>query len=151
MDVFYRSIRIPGGFVGIYCLRPSYGRVPYRGCLTTSEGEESVPTVLGPLSRSLSGVKAFMTAVAAARPWDRDPLSVRKPWDTDAYNLVDHGGQSGRQLVFAVMWDNGHIVPHPPIKRALEETKSALIAAGHKGKLHVCRVLNIDILILCSY
>ncbi len=131
--IYSRSIRIPGGFVGIYGLRPSYGRVPYVGCLTASEGEESVPTVLGPLARSLSGVKIFMKVIAAAKPWDRDPLTVRKAWDSDAYSLADHGGEGGKNLVFAVMWDNGHIVPHPPVRRALEETKAALVAAGHKG------------------
>ena len=31
------------------------------------------------------------------------------------------------------MWDDGVVVPHPPIKRALEMTKSALEKAGHKG------------------
>lgn len=78
-----------------------------------------------------------MRAVAAARPWNRDPFTVRKAWDEDAYSLADHGGEGGKKLVFAVMWDNGHIVPHPPVARALEETKAALIAAGHKGYKHV--------------
>ncbi|KLO19358.1 general amidase [Schizopora paradoxa] len=127
------SVRIPAGFVGIYSLRPSYNRVPYAGAVTTTtEGEESNPTVLGPMSRSLSGIKAFMKVVTAAKPWDRDPLAIKKEWDSDAYALADHGGEGGKNLVFAVMWDNGQIVPHPPVRRALEETKAALIAAGHK-------------------
>lgn len=75
-----------------------------------------------------------MKVVAAAKPWDRDPLTVRKAWDPDAYALADHGGEGGKNLVFAIMWDNGHIVPHPPVRRALEETKGALVAAGHKGR-----------------
>lgn len=132
--IYCRSVRNPAGFNGIYSLRPSYGRVPYAGTVTTNtEGEESVPTVVGPMSRSLSGVKAFMKVVAASRPWDRDPLAVRKAWDSDAYALADHGGEAGKHLVFAVMWDNGHTVPHPPVRRALEETKAALVAAGYKG------------------
>lgn len=74
-----------------------------------------------------------MKVVTSARPWDRDPLAIRKAWDSDAYALADHGGEGGKHLVFAVMWDNNHLVPHPPVKRALEETKAALVAAGHKG------------------
>ena len=33
-----------------------------------------------------------------------------------------------------VLWDDGHIVPHPPVRRGLEEAKQALIAAGYKGE-----------------
>ena len=80
-----------------------------------------------------------MNVVATAKPWDRDPFAVRKTWDSSAYALVDHGGEEGKNLVFAIMWDNGQIVPHPPVKRALEETKAALIAAGHKGNVLTSR------------
>jgi amidase len=56
---------------------------------------------------------------------------VRKKWDKDEYDLVDHGG--GKQMCFGILWDNGEVVPHPPIIRGLEITKQALIVAGHKG------------------
>ncbi|SPC66724.1 related to AMD2 - acetamidase [Ustilago sp. UG-2017b] len=39
-------------------------------------------------------------------------------------------GQSGK-LCFAILWDDGVIRPHPPITRALRETKEKLISAGH--------------------
>jgi len=125
------SVRIPAALCGIYGFRPSYGRVPYAGCANSMEGQDSVPSVLGPLSRSLSGIKAFMQSVAASKPWERDPLAVRKAWDEEGYQLRDHGGDP-KALVFAILWDNGHVVPHPPIKRGLEEAKNALEKAGHK-------------------
>lgn len=96
------------------------------------EGQDSVPSVLGPLSTSLTGVKSFMKAVIHGRPWTKDPLAVRKAWDEDAYQLSEHGG--GKDLVFGIMWNDGSTIPHPPIIRGLEETKAALIAAGHKGQ-----------------
>lgn len=77
------------------------------------------------------GLKIFMKAVIDAKPWLKDPLAVHKPWDQQEYNLVDHG--NGRQLVFAILWSDGKVVPHPPIIRALETTRDALVAAGHKG------------------
>jgi amidase len=128
---YVRSIRIPASFNGLYGLRPSYHRVPYRGALNSLEGQDSLPSVLGPLSHSMSGIKVFMKAVIDAKPWRKDPLAVHKPWDQQEYELIDHGG--GRELVFAILWNDGNVTPNPPIIRALEVTKKALIAAGHKG------------------
>ena len=96
------------------------------------EGQDSIPSVLGPLSISLSGVKAFVKAVVDLKPWNKDPVAVRKPWDEEQYRLSEHG--HGKDLVFAILWDNGHVVPHPPITRGLEMTKNALIDAGYRGK-----------------
>ncbi|KAJ4485909.1 general amidase [Lentinula aciculospora] len=124
------SIRIPAAFCGTYGLRPSYGRVPYAGCVNSLEGQDSVPSVLGPLSNDLSGIKTFMKTVVDAKPWLKDPLAVRKRWSDDEYNLADHG--NGKSLCFAIMWDDGMIVPHPPIIRGLEIVKNALLDAGHK-------------------
>jgi amidase len=124
------SIRIPSAFCGLYGLRPSYGRVPRYGTRDTLQGQDSVLPVLGPMTNSVAGVKIFMKAVVNAKPWLIDPLAVRKKWDEDEYNLVDHG--SGKHLCFAIMWDDGVVVPHPPIRRSLEIAKAALQKAGHK-------------------
>jgi amidase len=124
------SVRIPSAFCGLYGLRPSYGRVPYAGAVNSLEGQDSVPSVLGPMCNSITGLKIFMQAVLGQRPWLQDPLAVRKPWDEEGYKLVDHGG--GRGLCFAIMWNDGIVVPHPPIIRGLELTRKALLAAGHR-------------------
>lgn len=96
------------------------------------EGQDSQPSSLGPISGSLSGVKALMRAVIAQQPWLRDPLCVRKKWDEDAYQLAEHGG--GKKLCFAIMWHDGYDMPLPPVLRALQMTKEALEAAGHTGE-----------------
>ena len=127
------SVRIPAAFCGLYGLRPSYGRIPYAGAANSLEGQDSVLSVLGPMCNSLTGVKAFMQAVISQRPWSKDPLAVRKSWDEAAYGLTEHGG--GTKLCYAIMWNDGVTVPHPPIIRGLEITRKALIAAGHKGLL----------------
>lgn len=124
------SIRIPAAFCGVYGLRPSYGRIPYGGAVNSMEGQDSMPSVLGPLSGSIEGLKIFMEAVIKAEPWLRDPLTIRKHWNDEEYKLADHG--RGKDLCFAVMWDDGVVIPHPPVKRALEMTQKALIKAGHK-------------------
>ena len=83
------------------------------------------------MANSLSAVKRFTKGIIDAKPWKRDPLAVRKEWSHNEYALEEHGGGVG--LCFAVMWDNGVIKPHPPIVRAMEITKKALEAVGHKG------------------
>jgi len=94
------------------------------------EGQDSLPSVFGPISTSIFGVKTFMKAVIDAKPWRKDPLALRKAWDQEGYELIEHGG--GRELVFGILWDDGNVVPHPPVIRALEIVRNALITAGHK-------------------
>ena len=117
---------------GIYGFRPSYHRIPYEGSVTSLEGQDSLPSVLGPLSTDIGGIKLFMQAVIGQRPWLKDPLVLRKQWDEDAYRLIEHDG--GKKLTFGILWDDGLVIPQPPIIRALQMTKEAIIAAGHEGK-----------------
>ncbi|GFZ51690.1 Acetamidase [Saitozyma sp. JCM 24511] len=113
------SVRIPAAYQGLYGLRPSYCR------------QEIVRSVLGPLTTSLDGLKLFVQSILAASPWEHDPWTPRMPWSHEAYSLRDHGGEGGK-LCFAIMWDDGVVKPVAPYTRALEETKKALLAAGHE-------------------
>lgn len=128
----FRSLRIPSAFCGLYTLRPCYGRLPYYGAENALSGQESILSVLGPMSNSLSGIKDFMKAVIGEKPWRLDPVVLRKPWSVNEWNLCEHGGV-GAQLCFAIMWDNGVVRPHPPLVRAMKMVKTALEAGGHKG------------------
>ncbi|KZV69062.1 general amidase [Peniophora sp. CONT] len=124
------SVRIPAAFCGLYGLRPSCNRLPYEGSINTCEGQDSMPSVLGPLAPSIGGIKLFVKAVLSAEPWLKDPLAIRKPWDEEEYQLKSHG--RGGKMVFGMIWDNGIVVPHPPIQRAMKMAKEALEAAGHE-------------------
>ncbi|KAF7339266.1 Amidase domain-containing protein [Mycena sanguinolenta] len=124
------SIRIPAGFCGVYGFRPSYNRIPFAGSVNSLDGQDSVVSVLGPLSNTLDGLQIFFKAVLSKEPWKKDPLVIRKRWSDEEYNLIDHG--NGKKLCFAIMWDNGIVAPHPPIRRGLQMTKDALLAAGHQ-------------------
>lgn len=59
-----------------------------------------------------------MQAVINGKPWLKDALAVRKCWDEDAYRLTERGG---KELCFAIMWDDGVTVPHPPIMPRMHE------------------------------
>ncbi|GAA5873093.1 hypothetical protein JCM3774_000339 [Rhodotorula dairenensis] len=123
------SIRIPCAFNGLYGLRPSYDRIPYGGSSNSMEGFTVVPSVLGPMSTSLDGVKAFFRAVVDAEPWRYDPLALHMPWSEAGYALREHG--DGKSLCFGVVHHNGMAKPDVPYVRALEMLKKALVAQGH--------------------
>jgi amidase len=91
-----------------------------------------VPSVLGPLSSSITGIKLFLRTVMDAKPWTLDPQVINKGWDEDAYQLDERGGRDGR-LCFGILWDDGQVRPHPPVLRGLRMVKEALVAAGHHG------------------
>ncbi|BGP19231.1 hypothetical protein JCM10213v2_007318 [Rhodosporidiobolus nylandii] len=125
------SIRVPSAFNGLYGFRGSYNRIPYGGSVNSCEGLEAVSSVLGPLTVSIDGLRTLVKSVLDAEPWRADPLALHMPWREEAYQLCEHGG--GKEpLVFAFMADNGLVKPLPPYQRAMEMTKKALIAKGHK-------------------
>ena len=108
------SIRSPASNCGLYGFRPSTYRVPWDGCMSTMMGEEQIVPVLGPLSTSLEGIKLFMKSVIVAKPWLNEPSLVPLPWR----DTVDYFPESKIRL--GVMWHDGVVQPHPPIKRALK-------------------------------
>jgi amidase len=124
------SVRIPAGFSGLYSLRPSYQRFPYEGTCNSQEGQDSLRSVLGPMTASIDGLKLAFKAVIDGRPWRLDPVALRMPWNEEGYQLAEHGG--GKGLVFGMMVDDGFVRAAPPFARALDEVKRALEAAGHK-------------------
>ncbi|WOO82480.1 Acetamidase [Vanrija pseudolonga] len=124
------SVRIPAGHCGLYSLRPSYQRIPYEGTCNSQEGQDSIRSVLGPMSTSLGAVKTLFKSVLDAQPWRLDPQVLRQGWREEGYALADHGHDQG--LVFGMMWDDGSVRPAPPYARAMTEVKAALEAAGHK-------------------
>ena len=85
------------------------------------------------MASTLTGLTTFTKAVLSTKPWLKDPAVSPMPWNDGLYELEGHGG--GKQLCFAIMWDDGMVKPHPPLLRALQMTKDVLIAAGHRGIL----------------
>jgi len=61
-------------------------------------------------------------------PWYLEAPLLNMPWKEE----VAQGKGLPANLSFGILWDDGVVAPHPPIRAALERTKSALLAAGHE-------------------
>lgn len=95
--------------------------------MVSTEGQEHVPSVVGPMARSMSSLKMITKAVIDAEPWNLDPKVAPIPWREDVYQDTLQ-----RKLVFGVLRDDGVVRVHPPIKRVLESAVACLEAAGHE-------------------
>jgi amidase len=116
------SIRSPAANCGVFGLRPTSYRLPNSGCAATMLAQEHIVPVIGPLSTSLEGIKAFMKTIIDAKPWLFQPSLLPFPWKEES--LLDKKSK----LRVAVLWEDGVVMPHPPITRALKG-----IAEGLKG------------------
>lgn len=122
------SIRIPSAVCNLYGLKPSHGRFSGFGSKGALAGVDFLHGVIGPMCRSLNGVKIFAEAVCSERValWEHDPQMLPIPWRR---NVIQ---PPGRKLKIGILWNDGNVTPHPPISRALETVRRVLTEAGHE-------------------
>lgn len=122
------SIRVPAGLCGLYGFKPSSARVPLTGLVGLVEGRDQIPSVVGPLSHDLHAIELWMKVVIGSQTWKVDQSLPPLPWrdEVDWLKKPDNS----RRLKIGVMWDDGNVTPHPPVRRALQETVDKL--RGHE-------------------
>jgi amidase len=118
----------PSAYQGLWGLRPSSGRIPYHNILNSMEGQEMVPSVVGPMCRSPATLTLFTKTVVAAEPWLTDPKCQPIPWRNEIFKSIT----SGRKLKIGMMHWDGIILPQPPVRWAMKRLEKILIAAGHE-------------------
>jgi amidase len=120
------SIRAPSGFCGGWGLKCSVARIPHSGLSGLHSGMENIIGCVGPMANSLAGLRLFCKVALEAQPWDYEPSLIDLPWrDVKVESLP-------KKLRIGVLWYDEEVMPHPPIQRALKDTVSKLIAAGHE-------------------
>lgn len=93
----------------------------------STDGQEHVPSAVGPMGRSMDTLHLAMKAVLEAQPWKFDARCSPIPWRQDLYDEVQ-----GRPLVVGILLDDEVVRPHPPISRVMNETIKVLRDAGHE-------------------
>lgn len=70
------SVRVPAHYSGVYTIKASSGRFPKVGNASGMVGQEGIPAVYSPMTRTLEDLETFWKAVVSMKPWEYDP-SVR--------------------------------------------------------------------------
>lgn len=99
----------------------------YRGVMVTLDGQQHVPSAVGPMARSLTSLTLMTKLVIDAAPWTEDPQLPPIPWRDDLYRSL-----STRPLVIGAMLDDGVVKVHPPIERIFCGLVAKLEASGHE-------------------
>ena len=105
---------------------PQSGRIPYEGVPVSTEGQEHVPSSVGPMARSLSSITDVTKLIVEQQPWNDDPRIHRLPWNEAEYQSIQ-----SRKLTIGVLLDDGVVKLHPPIERVVRQAAEKLAAAGH--------------------
>lgn len=122
------SIRMPAAWTYLYGLKPSAGRFPSLNIRSGIPGQEYVLATNGPMSRHLETLQLYCSAVLSEerKVWHLDPKCLPIPWRKNVIQPL------GRKLRLGIVGNHDLAVTcHPPVERALEETKEALLDAGH--------------------
>lgn len=117
------SIRAPGAFNGLYAMRPTAERIPRAGLITPAPGNTSIKVSAGPNCHSMEDLKLFTKLILTHPTLPYEPTTVPGWWNE---------ATTPPKLRIGLLSTDGIVDPHPPVKRAMNETKSKLQAAGHE-------------------
>jgi amidase len=99
----------------------------YTGVQVSTEGQEHVPSAVGPITRSLSSLIVVMQNMLDSAPWLLDPKVVPIPWRQQIFEDIQ-----SRPLTIGILLDDGVVKVHPPIERVLKDLERKLRLAGHE-------------------
>ncbi|VVT49276.1 uncharacterized protein SAPINGB_P002191 [Magnusiomyces paraingens] len=126
------SVRVPAHFSGCYSLKCSTGRFPKVGNTTSMSGQEGIPAVYSPMTRTLPDLGYFLKSVISMKPWEYDYTVHPMPWDNSVEQaLKDKAKNTPKEVKVGVIYDDGVVTPSPACRRALDLTLDALKAQGY--------------------
>ena len=88
------------------------------------------------MSTSLEGLEITFRSLLSTNPWISDPAVVPIPWrqtiiDSIKQRLDSKEEAEGRPLKLGILWNDGSVEPHPPVRRGLNMVVGAVRRAGH--------------------
>lgn len=117
------SLRIPAHFCGLVTLKGTSKRWPIQGTQSTRKGQSSIPSIIGPMARTVADCRYFYKAVIDAEPWKWDgdcvPLGWREPMPL-----------APSQVKIGYFGYDGYAPLSPACQRALDKTVQTLTQAG---------------------
>ncbi|THZ11500.1 glutamyl-tRNA amidotransferas-like protein subunit A [Aureobasidium pullulans] len=125
------SIRVPSAFNFLYGLRPSHGRLPYGKMANSMEGQETVHSVVGPITHSIPDMRLFVQSVLEQEPWKHDSKVIPMPWRQSEHDAAVKKITSDK-LTLGFFNNDGVVMPHPPILRGVDKVVSTLRENGHE-------------------
>ncbi len=117
------SIRGPAANCGVYGFKPTPLRLGKTGSRVWEALQDGIISTEGPLSVERGGLELFMKTYLDSEPWVKDNYLVPLPWRT--VQLPPPAA-----IKIAVLWDDGVVLPHPPVTRALREVVGKLEGVG---------------------
>ncbi|KAG9696829.1 amidase signature enzyme, partial [Aureobasidium melanogenum] len=121
------SVRAPAHFSGCFSLRCSTGRWPKYGVDTSMPGQEGIPSVFSPMTRTLSDLVYFTRSLIQCKPWTYDQSVHPLAWRQNNYDEF----KEKKRLRVGVLRTDGVADPSPACARALQTTVDALKQQGH--------------------
>lgn len=118
------SIRAPGAFNGLYAMRPTAERVPKSGMMSAARGNTSIKVSAGPCCHDMVDLKLFVRLILTHPTLPYEPTCSIPFWNEQT--------AAPHQLRVGIMTTDGVVDPHPPIRRAMQETTAKLTASGHE-------------------
>ena len=85
------------------------------------------------MGTSLDGIDLGFKALLSTKPWINDPAVVPIPYRQELYDAYSSraSGSGGKPLKVGILWDDGNVEPHPPVRRGLKLLVDAVKNAGH--------------------
>lgn len=119
------SIRVPAHFCGIYALKPTSPRIPKKGNLSPTRGQEMVKASVGPMANCVDDLDLFMRSLLGKDCWALDPSRIPVPYRPFTIE---------KKLRVGYIVSDGVFPASPACQRAVMETVNALSAEGHHAE-----------------